>query len=119
MKELEGNLMESGRVHIIDDDGSVRSALSRLLRSRGYETAEFGASFWPPARESTAASRWTNPAGPDGPACSRSCWRDAPSIISSPHAADAVAGRRHAPWRGGFLMKPVDEDDWSARSPSP
>ena len=108
----------SGRVHIVDDDGSARSALARLLRSRGYETAEFESA------ESFLAARHAGEhgcilldvslPGLDGPGLQQKLLADGGSlpIIFLTGAADVpvcATAMRHG--AVDFLMKPVDEEE--------
>jgi len=131
MKQWDGNPMEratphdpgpaaeaSVRVHVVDDDASVRMAVGRLLRSRGYETAEFESA------ESFLAARHAGQhgcilldvslPGLDGPGLQQNLLADGDAlpIVFLAGAADVpmcAAAMRHG--AVDFLMKPVDEED--------
>jgi FixJ family two-component response regulator len=107
---------EPAQVHVVDDDGGVRCALARLLRSHGYDVVDH------PSAESFLASH--DPEAPgcivldvampglDGPGLQRRLQEDgdAMPIVFLTGSADvpicATAMRNGAV---DFLTKPVDE----------
>ena len=108
----------SGRVHIVEDDDSVRTALARLLRSRGYDAEEFDSA------ESFLAARQgqehgcilldVSLPGLGGPGLQQKLLEDgvALPVIFLSGAADVpvcAAAMRHG--AVDFLTKPVDEED--------
>jgi RNA polymerase sigma factor (sigma-70 family) len=109
---------EPGLVHIVDDDLSIRIALTRLLRSRGYETLDFGSSesFLEARDAETHGCILVDVAMPGlgGLGLQRKLLADgdAMPIIFLTAAADvqtcAAAMRLGAL---DFMMKPVDEEE--------
>jgi FixJ family two-component response regulator len=106
---------EPAVVYLVDDDAPVRRALSRLLRSAGVETREFGSgdefmNSGIDARQSciVAESRMLSGAGIDLPRRLRESGRDIPVILLT---ADTNGRCRAAARSAGaflFFRKPVD-----------
>jgi FixJ family two-component response regulator len=109
-------MTDSPMVFVVDDDGSVRRSLARLLRATGYRAESFGS-----AAEFLVCLPW------DGPACALVDVRmpdvsgfdlfqqlqvrcpELPVVFITGHGDLAMADRAIQSGASGFLVKPIDE----------
>jgi FixJ family two-component response regulator len=114
MPQVAGGV--AGRVHLVDDDPSVRRALTRLLRAAGLEVASFGSAeaflASPPPEGASCAVLDLRMPGLDGLALQEELQRrgiDMPLLFISGHAD--VKSTVGAMKRGAldFLEKPVSD----------
>jgi FixJ family two-component response regulator len=119
MRAIRGGMEEeTPTVFVVDDDGNIRSALARLIRSLGMQVKTFAS-----AREFLGCQR------PDGPACLildvrlagenglmvqdalRTAACHPPIIFLTGHGTVPMCVRAMKAGAVDFLLKPVDDED--------